>query len=129
MKKGWCAVNRTKTNLILLLAIVVLLAAGCESSVSNQSPVGGAKSFVKAMVNHDANLMKKINHSHPLFYPPQHCLEMATRENWSQYRLDQFQYKDLGNGKVEVTFPDGKEKMTLEMVNENGRWYFSGLVR
>jgi len=110
-----------KNTAVILLLVVALMVSGC-SSPNNNTPVEGAKVFIKAMVTSDAELMKYINHS-GIFFPPQYCLEIATKDNWVEYDLNQFKYKDLGNGKVEVTFPDGGV-LTLEMVKENGKWYF-----
>jgi hypothetical protein len=107
---------------VIIFLFMVFMVSGC-SAPNNNTPVEGAKIFIKAMVNSDAELMEYINHS-GIFFPPQYCLEIATKNNWAQYELSQFKYKELENGKVEVTFPDGRI-LTLEMVKENGKWYFS----
>ncbi len=125
-RRGGITVGKVKlfhknAAVALLLVAVLIMVGGCGSH-NNNTPVEGAKLFVEAMVNSDAELMKYINHS-DIFYPPQYCLQLATECNWAQYDLDEIKYKDMGNGKVEVTFPDGN-KLTLEMVKENDKWYF-----
>lgn len=110
-----------KTMTVLFLLVMVFIVSGCGSP-NNNTPVEGAKVFIKAMVSSDAKLMEYINHS-DIFFPPQYCLEIATKDNWGQYDLNKIKYKELENGQVEVTFPDGGI-LTLEMVKENGKWYF-----
>jgi hypothetical protein len=113
-----------KNFIVLVLLIVALVISGCSPKPKNNTPIEGAKVFIEAMVNSDAELMEYINHSDAFAFPPQYCLEIATKRNMALYDLDQFQYKDMGNGKVKVTFPDGGVK-NLEMVEESGKWYFS----
>jgi len=107
--------------IVLLILIMAFIVSGCGNP-KNNTPVEGAKVFVKAMVESDAELMKYINHS-DIFYPAQYCMQIATEKNWAQYDLDQFEYKDLGKGKVEVIY-SGNEVATLEMVKENNNWFF-----
>lgn len=92
--------------------------------LNNNTPQGAAKMFLKAMIDRDAKLMKEINHS-DINYPPSYCLQMATKGNWAQYDLNKFTFLYYERGIVECLYPD-KRPDRLEIVEENGKWYFYG---
>lgn len=113
-----------KVVVLLFLAAFALAALSGCGGYKNNTPVDAAKLWVKAMVTHDTELMKYINHSSMPMFPPERCMEIATESNWGQYDVSKFQYKDLGNGEVEVTNPKGG-KTILKMVQEGDKWFFT----
>jgi len=104
-----------------LVLLMVFMVSGCGSP-NNDTPVEGAKVFMKAMVNKDAKLMDQINHS-GMLWPTQYLMEISNDKDWGEINLKDCQYEDKGKGTVEVTVAEDSI-ITLKMIEENGKWYF-----
>jgi hypothetical protein len=106
---------------LVVLVIMAFMVCGCGSP-KNNTPVEGAKVFMKAMVNKDAKLMDQINHS-GMLWPTQYLMEISNDKDWGEINLKDCQYEDKGKGTVEVTVAEDSI-ITLKMIEENGKWYF-----
>jgi len=121
---------KKKAPYIIVGAVLLIIGAFVASNMAEtgpgKTPVDTAEVWVKAMVTSDPELMNKINHAEFFTWPTQHLMNLATEDNWGQYDLKDFEFTDLGGGKVEVAHPE-RRTMILTMTKENARWYFVDL--
>jgi hypothetical protein len=85
---------------LVVLVMMAFMVCGCGSP-KNNTPVEGAKVFMKAMVNKDAKLMDQINHS-GMLWPTQYLMEISNDKDWGEINLKDCQYEDKGREQLRL---------------------------
>jgi hypothetical protein len=107
-----------KSRLIMILTLsIALILTACGAK--NETPMSAAKIFMQSVVEGDAELNAKVNHSDLFSFPPDHMMEMAN------------DYDLVGKDLNEFTFeqdPDNERRIVVTWEREDGKELDWGLV-
>lgn len=78
------------------------------------------------MISGNVNVMKQIDKSNALDFPPQYMMQLATQEGFTHANFNDFTFTPVGKDSVHVTNSRINYNDTWNFVYENGGWYFTG---